>query len=392
MFFRLIHCFGFFLLLSFYIQQISALTFNPVVGPYVTGAQVPLTWTLDGSEPATGWELWFSADGAGVKLANIPPPALSTVVPFPGSGNGTFQGLSGTVVLATSNEVDIVAPTTVFASETATFSASVISGPTSSSVDSASSSRTSPSSSSVAESSTAGDSSRSTTSALLGIIVGTLAVIAIIVIVSVALFVHRRRRVAETAYPFAAEDVEKQLATKISPFQFSPFPRQPMFPSRSSPPLPPLPTSNSTPPATGDSRRQAYLNSQLHKLEFQQNSGTPGPESASVVFTPLSSVPSASTTRHFEVRSPPPLPPIPESGSRRDAYLSHQLNKLADVDRRPSDGSAVFGPLSSVPSESTYRPFSQSISTVLDSPIQFRHGPSEATSPISPPATRVAPW
>jgi hypothetical protein len=60
------------------------LTFTPIVGPFVAGAQVPIQWTFDGFEPANGWELWFSAGGSAIKLLNVPPLTLSTVVPFPG--------------------------------------------------------------------------------------------------------------------------------------------------------------------------------------------------------------------------------------------------------------------------------------------------------------------
>ncbi|KAJ7663653.1 hypothetical protein B0H17DRAFT_1092422 [Mycena rosella] len=381
--FNLLHLFALFLLL-FHTQRGSALAFDPVIGPYVKGAQVPLEWTLDGSEPANGWQLWFVAGGSGIKLDNIPPLATSAVVPFPGSGNGTFQGLSGTLVLATSNEVDIATDSTVFATGTATFSASVTSGATSSAGAAASSTGTTAaqtlSPTSASESSAASRSSSVTTNALLGIIVGTLAVIAIIVVASVSLFVHRRRRVAEQRYPFAPSDVEKQLVAKITPFNGEsqphssspplppPLPSRPSSrPSSGSPPTSSLPPPGSLPSSSSDSRRQAYLNSQLQRLDVQQR-----PDSASIVFGPLSSVPSE--------------------------YLSEQMDRLAGVNRRrPStDASVVLNRLSSVPSESTAQPYvrthedaiSTVASTVGNSPIQFRRGP---VSPITP-VTRVAPW
>ncbi|KAJ7257185.1 hypothetical protein B0H12DRAFT_1111377 [Mycena haematopus] len=375
MFFHRIRFFFGFFLLFLQCQQVSALTFAPIVGPFVTGARVPIEWTLDGFEPSNGWELWFNAGGFSTKLLNVPPLTVSAVVAFPGS-NGVFQGLSGTTVLATSNEVDLAA-TGVTA--TTTFSASVVSG--SATVTSV------PSRSSTAGSPTPSKSSAFSTAALLGIAVGTLAVIAVIVLASVSLFVYRRRRVAATsrAYPFNAADVEKQLALKITPFD--PDARGPPPPPRgSSLPQPPPPAAR---PSQSDLRRQAYLNSQLDKLEASLPSRS-DPESGSIVFGPLSSVPSESMPRPFDREAEsPPLPPIPDVGSRRAAYLAEQLLKLtvADRERRPSDGSVVFGPLSSVPSEST----APSISTV-GSPIQFlRTAPRHITSPVSPP-TRRPPW
>jgi cytochrome c553 len=218
-----------------------------------------------------------------------------------------------------------------------------------------------------------------------------LAVIAVIVLASVLLFVRRRRQAAaaSNAYPFQAPDVEKQLDGRISPFDFQagPPPQDP---------LPPPPRGSSLPlqpPAPPlDLRRQAYLNSQLQKLEVPQpNSNHPR---ESIVFGPLSSVPSESMPRAFDGEgepppSSPPLPPIPELSSRRAAYLREQLQRLAVPERRPSDGSVVFGPLSSVPSESTAQPYAPSVSTATNSPIQFlRHAPSQMTSPVSPTARR----
>jgi hypothetical protein len=75
--------FGLFLLLSRF-PQASSLTFEPILGPFNTGEQVPIQWTLDDSEPADGWELWFGGEGSAFKLANIPPLVVSTAVPFPG--------------------------------------------------------------------------------------------------------------------------------------------------------------------------------------------------------------------------------------------------------------------------------------------------------------------
>jgi hypothetical protein len=142
--------------------------------------------------------------------------------------------------------------------------------------------------------------------------------------------------------------------------------------------------------------RQAFLNAQLQKLEVTEQNPT-NPESASIVFGLLSPVPSEAMPQPFSLEAEPPptsppLPTIPESSSRRTAYLTEQLQRLEVVERKPSDGSVVFGPLSSVPSEGTARLYAPSVSTVGQSPIQFlRHAPSEMTSPVSP-VMRVAPW
>ncbi|KAJ7029707.1 hypothetical protein C8F04DRAFT_1115683 [Mycena alexandri] len=414
-----LNCFLF--LLLFQLHQAFALAFAPIIGPFVTGAQVPVAWSLDGTEPADGFQLWFSATGSSVKLANIAPGVTSAVVIFPGNGDGVFQALSGTFLLATSNEVNLA--TTVI-SATSTSSASVISGSSSTSLESVTSST--PTSSAAAESNPTTKSSAITTEALLGIIVGTLAVIAVIVIASVALFIRRRRRTAASAYPFEAQDMEKQLAKQITPFD----PQARLVPP--SLPLPPPPRGSSlrrpTTPSTTvtSSRRQEYLNSQLQRLDIAQDSGAVIPEEGSIVFGPLSSVPSDVTPVSQPVETDParkslPLPPIPEdaSGSRRAAYLANQLARL---ERRPSNGASVFmSPLSSVPSESTAagrrgsafgppssvgsegtaRPYAPSISTVGNSPIQFvanspiqfprRAPPSTMSNPIAPP-TRVGPW
>ncbi|KAF7358939.1 hypothetical protein MSAN_01234300 [Mycena sanguinolenta] len=396
MFFLRIRFFGFFLLL-FQCQQVLALTFEPIAGPYVKGAQVPVQWTLDGSEPANGWELWFNEGGSSIKLSDIPLLAISTVVTFPGS-NGAFQGVSGTTVLATSNEVDLDATGVTIA--TTTFSASVVSGSSSIAPDSSSvipestSAAPTVSHSSAAESVAVAVSKSSAvnTGALLGIVVATLVVIGVIVFASVSLFVYRRRRIAAATdpYPTKNADVEKQLALKITPFNTDALGISPP-PRGSSLPQPPPPPAK---PSPSDLRRQAYLNSQLQKLEVPPPNRS-DPESGSIVFGPLSSVPSESipppVDRDAEPTSPP-LPPLPfEVGSRRAAFLSEQLQRLEVAERRPSDGSVVFGPLSSVPSEGTARPSAPTISSVT-SPIQFiRQAPSQITSPVSP-LTRRPPW
>ncbi|KAJ7738729.1 hypothetical protein B0H16DRAFT_1569627 [Mycena metata] len=414
----LITCF--FFLLLFQLHQTFALTFASIIGPFVTGAQVPVSWTLDGTEPANGFQLWFSATGSSIKLADIAPGVTSAVVIFPGNGDGVFQAFSGTFLLATSNEVDI-AVTTVF-SATSTSSTPVFSTSSSSSLSSVTSST--PTSSAAAESNSTTKSSAMTTEALLGIIVGTLAVIAIIVVASVALFIRRRRRSAAdgaNAYPFEPQDVEKQLAQQITPFD----PQARLVP----PPPPPRGSSLRRPPTSSSttvpsSRRQEYLNSQLQRLDIAPDSGVAISEKGSIVFGPLSSVPSDVTpvSQPFEMTDPTerslPLPPILEdaSGSRRAAYLANQLARLErrpsngasvllsplstvpseSTGRRPSDGSAVVSPVSS---EGTARPYAPSISTTVNSPIQFvgSNSPIQLSrrarfsSMLDPVATRVAP-
>ncbi|KAJ7084611.1 hypothetical protein B0H15DRAFT_386966 [Mycena belliarum] len=351
MLFNTFQCFSFFLLLFSYAQQVSALAFDPIVGPFVSGTQVPLTWRLDGSEPADGWELWFTSDGSGVKIANIPPLSVSAVIPFPNLGNGTFAGLSGLTVLAISNQVDIVLEANLVFTATATFSASVISGSAtiagvppvrSSTVETSRPSR------SVAVAAV-GASSQFNTNVVLGIIVGTLIVIAIIVFLSIYLFVKRRRRLVEYRDPYPAADSEKQLANALTPFSGQPMLQAPRSVPLLHSPAPPAPRHS------GNSHRQAYLDAQLQRLDTQH---APGYDTASIVFGPLSSVPSVSeaSARPYE-HDRTTLPTIPEAGSRRDAYLSAQLLKLAELaevdQRRPDEGSVVFGPLSSVPSETS---------------------------------------
>ncbi|KAJ7613835.1 hypothetical protein DFH06DRAFT_1369014 [Mycena polygramma] len=379
-----------------------ALTFAPIIGPFAPGAQVSVAWTLDGSEPLNGWELWFDAGGSAVRVGDVPPLTLSTVVPFPGS-NGTFQGLDGIHLLATSNEVDVTTPTlpTLSITATATFSASVISGSSASVVSGSSSSvsifeaatsSATPSASSAAESSRPTKASAISTEAILGIIVGTLAVIAVIVFASISLFVRRRRRAATSAYPFEAADVEKQLAIakRITTFhvQDQSLTSPPRGSSR------PLPPPDSRPSSAADLRRTAYLNSQLQRLDVPHTD----PDSGSIFYGPLSSAPSEAMPRSLDLEAEHPpvsrLTPIPEqlSGSRRAAYLAEQLERLEVVERRRSEGSVAFGPLSSVPSESTASDGaapSISTTTTIQSPLQFLQ--PAMTSPVSP-VTRVAPW
>ncbi|KAJ6479911.1 hypothetical protein C8R47DRAFT_1136393 [Mycena vitilis] len=401
MFFQRIH-FLFLFVLLLHFQRALALTFAPIIGPFAPGAQVSIAWTLDGSEPLNGWELWFDAGGSAVRVGNVPPLTVSTAVPFPGS-NGTFQGLDGIHLMASSNEVDVTTPIlpTLSITATATFSASVISGSSSSVVPGSSSSASilgaatspaTPSASSAAESSRPTKASAISTEAILGIIVGTLAVIAVIVFASISLFVRRRRRAATSAYPFEAADVEKQLAIAQQSTPFHMQDQSPSPPPRGS--SRPRPPPNSRPSSEADLRRTAYLNSQLQRLDVPHTD----PDSGSIFYGPLSSVPSEAMPRPLDLEAEPPpvsrLTPIPEqlSGSRRTAYLAEQLERLEVVERRRSEGSVAFGPLSSVPSESTASDGvapSISTTTTIQSPLQFLQ--PAMRSPVSP-VTRVAAW
>ncbi|KAF7329831.1 hypothetical protein MKEN_00246500 [Mycena kentingensis (nom. inval.)] len=472
MYFRIPSCL---LLLLLVAQCTFALTFGAIGGPYATNAQVPLNWVLDGTEPINGWELWFGGGGRAQKLGNIPFGAVSIVVAFPGF-NGTFQGLTGTTVLAVSSEVDALSvPTTPIVTATETFSVSETSGTgTGQSTPPVQSpeSTSGPDNTTTADSNPASVSQSHTTEALLGIIVGTLAVIAIIVVASIMLFVSRRRRNAKSVdtYPFAPEDVEKQLAIakRITPFPVlppetsssessldlttitsesrtaSPPPRtssriiaplrgpaapataaaaisissRPMGPRAQavSAPLTTLPQSATA--SASDARRTAYLNAQLEKIALAQAQERPD-DDASVAYFPMSSVPSEAAAPLGVPRSPqhaPPLPPDVISSyntvsvlgtSRRDAYLSQQLARLDTSNRTPNEsGSVMFSPLSTVPSDTTAtptatQPYPQptrgsttlTASTVLTSPILFRR-PSESDVVLSPQTPRpyVPPW
>ncbi|KAJ7729281.1 hypothetical protein B0H14DRAFT_3000104, partial [Mycena olivaceomarginata] len=283
MFFHQVHFFGLFLLLSRF-PQASSLTFEPILGPFNTGEQVPIQWTLDDSEPADGWELWFGGGGSAFKLADIPPLVVSTVVPFPGS-NGTFRGLSGIVVLATSNEVD-VATSACGHNGNHNFSASVISGPSSVTSSSTSDvgSTSPPPPTSAAETAKPSRSSALTTEAILGIVVGTLAVIAALVLVSIFLFVRRRRRAAAVtkAYPSETNEVDSLLARRLPPFDFQRWP----------PPRISLPSARSS---SGDPTPGAYLNTHVRQLQVPQD--TTNTES-SMLSSSLSGVSSVSYGKH----------------------------------------------------------------------------------------------
>ncbi|KAJ7367457.1 hypothetical protein DFH08DRAFT_828570 [Mycena albidolilacea] len=386
MFFNQVHFFGLFLLLSRF-PQASSLTFEPILGPFNTGEQVPIQWTLDDSEPADGWELWFGGGGSAFKLADIPPLVVSTVVPFPGS-NGTFRGLSGIVVLATSNEVD-VATSAVDTTATITFSASVISGPSSVTSSSTSDvgSTSPPPPTSAAETAKPSRSSALTTEAILGIVVGTLAVIAALVLASIFLFVRRRRRAAAVAkaYPSETNEVDSLLARRLPPFDFQRWP----------PPRISLPSARFS---SGDPTPGAYLNTHVRQLQVPQDTTNTESSMLSSSLSGVSSVSYESIPPPSDRRAEPPgpaishtSPPTTESGSH-GAYAVEQLQRHATVDRLQNDGSVVSGPSSSSSSEGTVRQYAPSASTAINSPLQFRRDTSsDVPSPVSP-TVRVAPW
>ncbi|KAF7319467.1 hypothetical protein HMN09_00285300 [Mycena chlorophos] len=355
MFFRSLGPFNLLFLLSVvFARTTSALVFSAVGGPFAEGAQVALSWELNGTEPSDGWELWFNTGGSSEKLEDIPAGDVSTVISFPGV-DGAFQGLAGTTVLATSAEVDAIGSTTPAITGTTTFAASITSGSSTTAGSGANTAGTSTASStnnsSAQQASASSKPSANMTTALLGIIVGTLAVVAIIVVASIMLFVHRRRRAAianaGNAYPFAPEDVEKALAEAAG--QTEPFARRPVIPggdidevrrsrSRSPPPVIYRPPRESSLP-----RDQQRIVSNISNMS--NNAALPIP------------VPS-------QYNEDLPLPSLPESGrspignSRRTAYLNAQLERLAlsqdhqQHERHAEDDrSMVYQPMSSVPSD-----------------------------------------
>ncbi|KAJ7627072.1 hypothetical protein FB45DRAFT_868329 [Roridomyces roridus] len=146
------------------------------------------------------------------------------------------------------------------------------------------------------------------TSALLGVIVSTLALVAFIVFGSISLYVYRSRRAVangrgRSVYPFggpesakqAEEDEENKLAMKISSFSVDLDDDEPVLPALlSSQPTPPALNTGTLPhdPALGASRRQAYLDAQLQQLAIS----TAPEEDVSVTFSPLSSIPPSEQT------------------------------------------------------------------------------------------------
>ncbi|CAK5272664.1 unnamed protein product [Mycena citricolor] len=397
------------------LRPVTALVFAPLnnSSTFLTGESVTLDWTLDGSEPAGGWQLWYHETGVSMEVANVNPGQTSATFPFPGSASGTFQARDGTAIFATSDLASASNPGSASFTLTATrtFSAEITSGATSSasngvtlsSVFPSSSASVTPSTSSVA----AASNSTARTQAILGAIVGTLAVIFIIVMVWVILLIRRRRR--HQTLTFNNEDAEKDSSRSTMPSSISLIASSLESPSRSNstrtimtasePSSPPRTSRASTPlpavpepePASADARRQLYLSSQLEKLR----TGPTSNETGSITFPPLSAVPSDTVASdvaphaHGGTSDADQLPAIPARGispGKRNVFLSQQLGKL-DVPRtsRPTShgASIAFSPLSSVPSESaasenepqsgaTVRRTSTVTSSELASPILFR--------------------
>ncbi|KAF8205310.1 hypothetical protein K438DRAFT_1964389 [Mycena galopus ATCC 62051] len=386
MFFNRFHFFAFIFL--FRLRKSSALTFGPITGPYITGAEVQIQWTLDGSEPANGWDLWFDMGGSAMKVANISPQTTATAVPFPGSGGGTFRGLSGITVLATSNKIDAI-PFTFSLTATATFSASIISGP--SSVSSSASSQTSftststlpPTSSLTAESATAtsAKSSGLSTEAVLVIIVGTMAVIVLVVIAFVSFLIFKRRRAK--VYPPGAAEVQKLLAGETPHHDSKGGPPAIRW---SAPQVSPLyvPNFRTSVSSAGDSRRPAYLNSSLQQVQLAPQH-TADSESGSVAFNPVYNVPAdipqlAGPQIQLPPTSPSPStsPPISESSS--PGALGPHMVPLPRSEGSVASLSPSSASSSSSASDQTARLYAPSVSTI-HSPLQFRNTASDMAPP-----------
>ncbi|KAJ6489960.1 hypothetical protein C8R45DRAFT_200976 [Mycena sanguinolenta] len=292
--------------------------------------------------------------------------------------------MSGIAVLASSNEIDAVS---LSLTATATFSASIIIE--SSTLGSSSSSQVSSSSSSVGSAtitttstpspSLVASSSKSaiTTGAVLGIILATALVIIAILLGFIVFFVARRRRLAavpKTKRSDAAE-VEELLTQRDAPeIRWSP-PRTSLI----LPPLPPSPFSPSPfPPyqfsSSHESPRRAYLNPSI--AELQPTPQITDSEAGSDTFSKL----------HASGESIPPTPPTSLPPSMHVANPTERLQPLVRARTSSSDASGAASTASSgltAPS---------AISTVVRSPLQFRHTASDLASPISPEAAPIPPW
>ncbi|KAF7288575.1 hypothetical protein HMN09_01386600 [Mycena chlorophos] len=277
-----------------------ALQFDAIGGPFSEGEAVSVSWILNGSEPAAGWQLWFVGTGQGLFLENIAPTVVSTVVPFPGF-NGTFDAMSGVATLATS------APVTALGTPSIPPTSSQAASSTSSSSRSELQATSSTSSQTLPPANTPGtglsSSSGNGVATLLGIIVGALAVTAIIVILLVVFHVQRRRRLrAERGvddYPFApglqARSTQASRSARRTSSSRTRTPRRFRPTSASSSSLTSEP-SNPTSPS-------AY------------SPATPGPRNVTTLVATAS-----------------PTIEIPMAASRRDAYLSAQISRLESAE------------------------------------------------------------
>ncbi|KAJ7255812.1 hypothetical protein B0H12DRAFT_1232979 [Mycena haematopus] len=266
-------------------------------------------------------------------------------------------------VLVTSNEIDAL-PLSLTA--TATFSPSIVlersssvGSNSSSYVDSATISPTSTSSQSFATG-VSSKSSAITTGTVLGIVVATMALLVLLVIAFISYIFRRRRAAAASmAHPSDADEAEKLLD------------------QRGPPQLPPIPISASS---SRDSKSSAYLSSSLEQLPVPQNSIAS--DSGSGTFSEVNS---------FE--SIPPTPPKSPPPSVHRAKPKEQPQPRVMWAGTQSSGSTVSGATSNTSSsERTAQQYAPSAtSTIVRSPLQFRHTASDLASPLSPPAP-VAPW
>ncbi|KAK7044400.1 hypothetical protein R3P38DRAFT_162791 [Favolaschia claudopus] len=319
----------------FLLQTSSALSFGLIPSPVIAGESISIQWVLNGSEPLNGWELWFGGDGSAIKLTEIPPLVNSTVVSFPGS-NGTFRAMSGLSLLARSEEVDVAPGATSFSS-----SSSVVVGTTASSL-----------SSGVADppptSTPSSGPKRSdrTTAVVLGITTGLLAVIAVIVLASVAICIFRRRlrrlRRSEAAFEkfSTTPDAEGKFAAPEISAPYKIHFRDGFPPQRSSS----LPVANFPRRVSfaNDSLHPQYLVSRLRELAREDESftGTSGvtSESSSDVSSSNSRSDPLSESLSYE-SVPPQLPP---SKRRSDISPTKSLpaipESLVDVDSTEGGG------------------------------------------------------
>ncbi|KAF7327226.1 Endo-chitosanase [Mycena kentingensis (nom. inval.)] len=423
---------------------------NALGGPFSphANASLSLSWTLDGSEGGAGaWELWFARDAASAedrsepqtKIGNIPSGAVSTVVALPET-SGRFEARVGDVVLAVSEEVVVIATTPSSSSATTpsmlsyqltTFQNLADAGTPTSSGDSVPPTTTS----------TSKPGPSKLLAVALAFIVATIVVLVALITVSFMFMAQRRRRRALeeqsqfTTRPSSAHlDAEKQgelLPTDPDPFYSGP--AKPLaafrFPARSpsptgspsdlSPALSPLrgpprthalnpiaaapPSTLPSPPpmALTGSRRAAFLNAQLTKLTIQHDVEESDDSGRSIVFAPLSSVPSETTVGNrlsfaFVGSEFPPSPV-----SRR----SRKRSGVSGTGRPRPSGARVqtSSPTGSFITPSAWLSLKErspppSMSERAPSPLEFRHSSlsmltrSESVMMPSAPAHKVAPW
>ncbi|KAF7327060.1 hypothetical protein MKEN_00281300 [Mycena kentingensis (nom. inval.)] len=406
------------------VQHVAALAFNPVGGPFSKGAQIPVSWTLDGTEPAGGWDLVFLSSNESVAaqfgIVGAASTQNSALVAFPGF-EGIFQGRVGDSVLASSTLVNVENPAEPL----------VISS--SSALKLAAAATTIPNPNTNTNTDT---KPPPVTGPLLGIIIATGFVFLLAIIAFVVFRSQRRRRRLQAereeaitdSYPFAPSwDAEKQMriAEQIDPFpsttaslrsvrsfrgfgrrqerewdaasvvsestraaspasaplrgqsiaqvhlarngapaktispRANPIALAPPPAPATLPPSPPMATSieiavpapvvPAGAGAGGDSRRAAYLNAQLQKLELPHaDSNADADEVGSVMFKPLSSVPSATTVGWGDRDSALGLgvgrdgsgAPPSAWAAKREIYLSREFMRMDNAERAAGAGGA----------------------------------------------------